>query len=168
MNMPPVDRVEQLPGRGPWSTKSGGQLDVLFQLPIDFLHKTFLSFGLEDTQAIPKDIRGLRAYVVSEISKGSVGAGEWHKLRSELVFALDGSAEWKCRDVYGKEKIILLKRGCGAFTPPYIMHSYTALEDNTRLLVIASTLFDADDERTHDSYSMELFRKLQAAHKNDG
>lgn len=159
---PSIEKIEILNGGGPWQTKSGGQLDVLFQLPIDFIQQQYFNYEEERLRELPIDIRGLRAYSVQKINKGSKGAGEWHKLRSELVFAIDGSAKWTCEDIHGSKETVILSNGAGVYTPPGIMHTYTALEDDTRLLVISNTLFDATNPSTQDSYTIESFQQLQA------
>lgn len=157
-----VDRVLKIEGKGPWPTKSGGQLDMLFGLPFEQIQDMFFSYNQKELDELPRDIRGLRAYSVRGLKEGSVGAGEWHKVRSELVFAISGAAEWSCEDMHGNEKTLRLERGSGVFTPSFILHTYKALEDDTRLLVISNTVFDADDEATKDSYPAETFKFLQA------
>jgi dTDP-4-dehydrorhamnose 3,5-epimerase-like enzyme len=100
--------------------------------------------------------------MVSNIPKGSIGAREVHKVRHELAFVLDGSVRWTCEDVYGNVKECILDKTTAIWTPPYVLHTYEALEENSRILVIANTLFDPNDPRTHDSYSETEFRELQA------
>lgn len=160
--MSSIDDVIKIEGQGPWQTKSGGQLNMLFQLKLDFILNHYLSYDESEAHKLPRDIRGLRAYSVRGIVKNHIGAGEWHKLRTELVFILNGAASWRCEDSSGKKKVIYLKQGVGVLTPPYILHTYKALEDEVWLLVIASTLFNADDKQTQDTYSKETFMQLNS------
>lgn len=162
-----VDSVKKIDGAGPWKTKSDGKLDMLFGLPLDAVQELMFCYNKYELNKLPSDIRGLRAYSVRDLKKNSVGAGEWHKVRSELVFALSGAAEWSCEDVYGGNKTLRLERGSGVYTPSFIFHTYKVLEDDTRLLVISNTIFDANDEATKDSYSAETFKFIQAKHSKD-
>lgn len=154
-----VSEVKEIDIAGPWDTKSGGRLSVLFGMNMDKLKDQYFSYPTEAITDI--DIRGLRAYMVSGLAKGSVGAKEWHKARNELVFAISGKVEWKCEDINGSFKIIILDEKAGVWTPPGILHTYTALEDNSSLLVIANTLFDPNKPETHDTYSTDSFKELQ-------
>ena len=163
-----VSDVKVFETKGPWLTKSGGELTVLFSLPYDVLQQ-YLNFDNDEFVRLKdagKDIRGLRSYVVSGISKGSVGAQEWHKARAELVRALDGSASWECEDLMGGKQTFTLNNNTVLMVPPGILHTYKALEDNTRLQVIATTLFDPDDPDTHDSFSLDSFYEAQAKYKH--
>jgi hypothetical protein len=159
-----IDDIKIVETRGPWASKSGGELNVLMALPqevvaefLDYYHPGF------DTvqQRTGKNIRGLRVYNVNGIPKDSIGAMEWHDIRTECVVALGGSAVWQCVDFDGKETEVVLDGKTSVIVPPGILHTYIALEDNTRLQVICNTLFDPEDPLTHDTYSKELFTRLQ-------
>jgi dTDP-4-dehydrorhamnose 3,5-epimerase-like enzyme len=156
-----IDEIVTLPGKGPWNSKSGGQLNVLFGLPLADIEGRFFSYRDEELKQLSQDVRGLRSYSVSNIPKGTIGANEWHRLRNELVFAIEGTVVWMCEDVWGNKKSITLDGGTGVWVPPFILHSYQAQTQNSRLLVIANTLFMPDDPQTHDTYSAEDFRMLQ-------
>ena len=149
-----------MPIAGSWDTKSGGKLKVLFGIDMPTLQEKYLQFG-DKTNPEDTDTRGLRAYMVSNIPKNSIGAMEWHKNRNELVFALSGKVEWKCEDTQGSVETFTLDESNGVWNPPYILHTYRALDDNCTLLVIANTLFIPDNPETHDSYSQDSFRELQ-------
>jgi len=159
-----VDDIQILESNGPWNTKSGGQLTALFNLPMPQMLEKYFHYEPSELEKLSFDTRGLRSYQVSGIAKGSIGANEWHRNRNELVFALQSTATWTCEDVYGRKKAFTLDGTHGAWTPPFIFHTYQAQSDNTQLLVIASTLFVPDDPSTHDSYSEEMFRELQKAY----
>lgn len=164
-----ISSIQQLPTKGPWHSKSGGELTVLFGLDATLL-ATFLDYDNPEFSAIAQrtgtDIHGLRTYNVSNIPSGSTGANEFHLARTELVTALSGRALWKCEDVYGNTTEYTLDSTTSLMVPPGILHTYTALEDNTRLQVVCNTLFNPDDPGTHDSFSSEDFRKLQAEHQS--
>jgi len=156
-----VEDIEILEFRGPWQSKSGGELNVLFAIPYDILQSKYFNYDSEELKDIPEDVRGLRSYAVSKIPKGSIGANEWHKIRHEMVFATRGSFRWTCEDLQGNKKEFVLNSGQGAWTPPYLLHTYEALEDDSTIMVIANTLFNPDEPATHDSFSAEDFRDLQ-------
>jgi dTDP-4-dehydrorhamnose 3,5-epimerase-like enzyme len=158
-----VDDVKIIDRKGPWNTKSGGELNVLFGIDYTEIQTNFFSYGKDELAAIPKDVRGLRSYIVNGLPKGSIGANEWHKLRQELVFAISGSVSWTCEDAYGRKKVVTLDDKHGIWVPPHILHTYEALATNASLLVVANTLFFPEDPSTHDSYNANDFRELQAS-----
>ena len=64
-------------------------------------------------------------------------------------------------DVYGgSRKIILDQRTRALLIPPFVMHTYTALEE-AELIGVSNTLYDHDDPETHDTYSQEVFDRLR-------
>ena len=168
MAYPSVKNVRTLDGAGPWQTKSGGELDVLFKIPFELLLEEYFHYDAAETNKLHSDIRGLRAYTVSKLAQGSMGANEWHKVRSEMVFVVNGRARWDTEDVYGAKSTAILQRGTGIWLPSFIFHTYAALDNDTEILVIANTLFDPDDTSTHDTYSENLFKQLQREVKEAG
>ncbi|MEO6513729.1 MAG: WxcM-like domain-containing protein [Candidatus Saccharimonadales bacterium] len=158
-----IDDIQEIESKGPWQTKSGGELSVLFNISLEVLRSSFFSYDTDELALIPEDIRGMRSYRVNDIPKDSVGAHEWHKTRHELIFVISGSVRWTCEDIHGKKRVSLLDANKGIWVKPYILHTYEALSDNTSLLVIANTLFMPDNPGTHDTYSAESFKDLQAS-----
>lgn len=162
-----IDDVRVINGAGPWNTKSGGELNVLFQIPFEDLLKRNLRYVDEELIKLPLDIRGLRAYTVSNIPKGTIGANEWHRVRRELVFCLEGSFVWTCEDLFGKKKEFTISGNVGVENPPFILHTYKAQTENSKLLVIANTLFNPSDPTTHDTFSAESFSELSVLIQNN-
>lgn len=163
-----VDDVLELPVQGPWVTKSKGQLDKLFEIGFDLLfHGGYFDYDATELSYLSKDIRGLRSYTVHKLKQKQengepvIGGMEYHRIRKELFFVLEGGATIELEDVYGKIKKVALNPRNGLFIPPFILHTYWINADNTRLLVIANTLFDANDDRTKDTYSTVVFKELQ-------
>lgn len=74
---------------------------------------------------------------------------------------MEGAATIELEDVYGKVKKFPLTPRNGLYIPPFILHTYWIDADNTRLLVVANTTFDANDERTKDTYPAAVFKELQ-------
>lgn len=157
-----VDDVQIFETRGPWDTKSGGKLNVLFAIPLATVQGRYFNYKNTELDLIPSDIRGLRAYTVRDLPNERIGGAEWHKIREEIVFALDGSVLWMCEDIFGNQRDIVLDNGMGIWMPSFILHTYKVKKERSGLLVIANTLFVPDDPRTHDTYSAETFRELQA------
>jgi dTDP-4-dehydrorhamnose 3,5-epimerase-like enzyme len=149
---------------GPWQSKSGGTLSVLFSLTAEqtavFQDYNNPEFDKIATQT-GTNIRGMRVYNVENIPNGSTGANEFHLARTEIVNVLSGKSLWRLEDVYGDVKEFTLDSAKSLIVPAGILHTYTALEDKTRLQVICNTLFIPDDPRTHDSYMIDEFRQLQ-------
>jgi oxalate decarboxylase/phosphoglucose isomerase-like protein (cupin superfamily) len=105
----------------------------------------------------------LRIYRVSDIPKNGVGANEFHKRRSEIVTAEKGTFRLKLENIRGRVKTVKLREGMTYGTiPPFILHTYIALTDHASLHVVANTLYDHYRPATHDTYSGQEFRKLQA------
>ncbi len=150
--------------RGPWQSKSGGELSVLFSLDLEQLtnFQNYSNLAFDDiANNTSTDIRGLRVYNVENIPNGSTGANEFHLARTELINVLTGKCLWRLEDVYGDVKEFTIDRTQSLIIPAGIFHTYTALEDNTRLQVVCNTLFIPEDTGTHDSYLVEEFRQLQ-------
>lgn len=156
-----VHEVRTLTSRGPWPTKSGAELSVLFALPLGEALEVFFRYSPEELGRVSQDIRGLRFYQVRGIPKNRVGGTEFHRLREEIIFVLRGRVHLVFEDLLGHQLERTLAEGDGVWLPPFILHTYEALEDGTDLLVFCNTLFVPDDKATHDTYSNEEFRLLQ-------
>lgn len=163
-NFSKIDTIELLEARGPWQSKSGGKLSVLFAMDksqIDlFTNFTNNEFNniLNKTNV---DIRGIRAYRVTGIPKGSVGANEFHMARTEIVSMISGSALWRCEDIFGNVAEYTIDESKSLLIPYGILHTYTALEDNSGVQVLCNTLFEPEIAGTHDSYLLEDFKQAQ-------
>jgi hypothetical protein len=156
-----VNNTRVLRSKGPWPTKSNGQLNVLFSIGFTNLNEKFFHYEESELDKISPDIRGMRAYSVESLQNKAIGANEWHRIRNELVFVIKGSVKWTCEDVSGHRSDVILDHTSGIWVPPFILHTYEALEDDTQIQVIASTLFLPGDPTTHDTYSALDFTKLQ-------
>ena len=159
--IPTIKDIKLLPNKGPWPTKSNGQLSVLFGMDFIDTQEKFFHYEESELSKITSDIRGMRSYSVNGLKNKSIGANEWHRLRNELMFAIKGSAKLICEDAYGNQKEFTLDHSMGVWVPPFILHTYEALQDDTELLVIANTLFSPNDPTTHDSFSRVDFQLLQ-------
>lgn len=159
-----VNDIQEITARGPWTSKSGGELNVAFALPQEQL-KAFLDFENPEFDYVEKvsghNIRGLRSYMVSDIPEESVGGKEWHRARSEYIGALAGSALWQFVDFAGNEREFVTDRKTSVIIPPGILHTYTGLEEGTALQIIANTLFVPEDPLTHDTFSQESFHETR-------
>lgn len=152
-----IDDIKVLKPRGPWASKSGGQLNVLFNMNRDEV-ESFLDYDNSSFADVAQDIRGLRTYTVSDIPKDSIGGKEWHMVRTEFLHALSGAVVLECVDLDGKEIEHILDGAHSVIIPPRILHTYQALRDKTCLQVVANTLFLPEDPMTHDTYSVDTFK----------
>ena len=91
---------------------------------------------------------------------GVNGNQEFHRVRKEMIFVLDGLIDFEFEDVYGRTAGMRLDPGKGLYLPNLIMHSYD-VKNYSQLVVLANTLFEPDDPSTYDTYSSEAFKKLQ-------
>ena len=156
-----VSAVKEMEALGPWESKSGGKLMVNLAFSLRTLKNRYFDYKKSELDRIPEDIRGLRIYTVRELPKNKIGGTEFHRIREEIVFGLEGTVEWECEDVYGNKKNFVLTPDNGVWMPPFILHTYEAIEEDSGLLVMANTLFNPDDPKTHDTYSSDKFRELQ-------
>ena len=159
-NPPTVDDIEVLPAAGPWRSKSGGKLSVPFALPYARAMQLF-SYNEAELDRIPRDIRGLRMFALEDIPVGGVGGGEFHRIRSEIAITVRGRLRWVCEDLYGGRRVLTPEKNASLRLPPFILHTMEAMEDGSAAVMIANTLFDPDDVRTHDTYPATEFRTLQ-------
>jgi hypothetical protein len=111
--------------------------------------------------------RNLRIYRISGIPRGGVGAGEFHKHRSEIITIENGMFMLALEDIRGRVKTVTLPEGVTyGIVGPFILHTYTALTSRASLHVVANTLYDHKRPATQDTYSQQDFRELQAALKS--
>lgn len=157
-----IEKVRVVDQRGPWKTKSGGELTVVGSWDFGQAEE-LLSYPADELAKLPRDIRGLRIYSVAHLPLGRTGASEFHRVRQETVFVMKGQVKWTCEDISGKTREIDLTAQQGVYNPPYILHTYTVLEEDSHLVVLANTTFDPDDPNTHDTFPVEEFRRLQKA-----
>ncbi len=145
---------------GPWSTKSGGLMHVVLAFPKAIL-ETMLYVDDDELKRAPKVELGLRAFHTRGVAEGTVGGKHFHRIKQEVISLSSGKAEFLMEDVYGgSRKIILDHRIRALLIPPFVMHTYTALEE-TELIGVSNTLYDHDDPETHDTYSQEVFDRLR-------
>lgn len=158
-----TSEVRYFQAKGPWKTKSDANLQVLFKLPRQELSTRFFHYDPSELRHMPKgfDIRGLRAYTVRGIKKGKVGGTEFHRIRHEILLGLEGRVRVECEDVFKRKREFEVNERSGLYIPPFILHTYEAMDDSG-LFVLANTLFNPEDSRTHDTYSNETFHELQA------
>ena len=155
-----VEDVREFKTKGPWTTKSDGLLKVLCAFSQELIDE-FFKYNSEEIGKIPGDIRGLRIYTVRGVAEKKIGGIEFHHIREEIVFGLEGSFLWRCEDLFGGTCEFTITPECGVWMPSYILHTYSALESGSGLIVLCNTLFDPDDPQTHDTYSSDEFRVLQ-------
>ena len=156
-----VAQIGVFPNEGPWKTKSGGELNVLFARHLSFITGLFFEYDADELEKIPRDIRGLRMYRMDNIPKGGIGGNEFHRIRQEIIIPIKGRLVYECADLFGQKRDFDLTPKTSIWLPPLVMHTYQAQEDNSSIVVIANTLYDAADKETWDTYSLEEFNNLQ-------
>ncbi|MCK5059894.1 MAG: WxcM-like domain-containing protein [Candidatus Pacebacteria bacterium] len=159
--IPSVKDVQIMNVRGPWDTKSQGKLMAVYAMPYAVVQSRYLDYDSEELHKISSDVRGLRIYTVRDLPAGKIGGIEWHRIREEIVFVLDGSFQWECEDFQGGKRQFTLDSRSGLWIPPFILHTYKARESGSGLFVLANTLFVPEDSTTHDTYSAEEFCELR-------
>lgn len=164
---PSVSDIRELAMTGPWRSKSGGLLSVPFALSYAQTMDIF-DYDATELDRVPRDIRGLRMFVLEDIPVGGVGGGEFHRIRIEIVFTVKGRVRWLCDDLYGGRKEFTPTRDCILHFPPFILHTMEAMEHGSSVVVIANTLYDPDDARTYDTYPVASFRAMQEHYRTLG
>ena len=89
-------------------------------------------------------------------------ARNFHRIRTEILLTINGKIRWTCEDLYGSKREFAPSRGKVLMIPPFILHTMEAEEPGSTLVILANTLFVPEDPSTHDTYSSEMFRRLQA------
>ncbi len=158
---PTVEQVHLIEARGPWLTKSGGDLMVSLALPLEQISMGFLNYDLEELSRIPEDIRGLRIYTVRGLSTGRIGGTEFHRIRQEYIQVLEGATSWEFEDLYGEKSTCILQGARSVYIPPFILHTYQVLEEGSGITVLANTLFNPENPATQDTYSKDIFSSYQ-------
>jgi hypothetical protein len=163
-SIPVVDDIQTIKTTGPWNTKSGGNLNVIFSISFTALQNRYLNYDYKNSEfnQLQKYIRGLRIYTIRNLPKNGIGGTEWHRTREEIVFCLEGLILWICEDLFGKQKEFIININTGIWIPPFILHTYKSLEEKSGLLIIANNVFIPDDSKTYDTYSIKMFRDLQS------
>lgn len=157
---PTVADVREFRRRGPWPSRSGGSLSVLLALPHAEVTRLF-DYDPQELARLGVDIRGLRVFVVSHAPPGGVAGTEFHRVRTELAFAVDGDVRWEFEDLYGGKREVLASPDSVLCIPPFIVHAVTFRDAASTLVFLANTLYVPEDPRTHDSYPTDVFRGLQ-------
>ena len=156
-----VAHIAEFPNEGPWTTKSGGELNVLFARHLSIINGIFFEYDARELEKIPRDIRGLRMYRVDNIPKGGIGGNEFHRIRQEIIIPIRGRLVYECEDLFGQKRDYDLTPETSIWIPPLVMHSYEALENDNAIIVVANTLYDASDKETWDTYSLKVFYAFQ-------
>jgi hypothetical protein len=162
-SIPTIEQIVSHRETGPWTTKSNAQLTVQMKMPVG----DYLSYDKDELARIPEDIRGIRIYSVLGMPEGSVGGKEFHRVRQEIIMVRAGTLKCVCEDLLGNKRVCLLGPGNGVQLTPFILHTLISVENGTDLLVLANTLFNPDDPRTHDTYSAEEFERLKGEVRKD-
>lgn len=151
--------------RGPWTTKAGGNLSVLFSVEHNWGITGFFDYDERAMRECGRDIRGLRIYENIDLMRGRTAGMEFHKIRKEIICVTAGKVRWVCEDLFGGIREFVMSAGASLYVPPTILHTCHIEEDNSGFTVICNTSFDPDDPATHDTYPESLFRDLQLLHK---
>lgn len=160
-----VEKIQELHAKGPWTTKSEGELSVLFALSSNDAQLFLYDYDALELTRIKEDITGIRSYAVRNIPENKIGGTEFHRIRQEILFGLEGSVELECEDVWRKKRNFLLTQQQGVLLPPFILHTYFTKAASNSLLVLCNTLYPPENPLAHDTYSLEAFRKLQTEYK---
>lgn len=145
---------------GPWTTKSGGELSVLFAYDEEILSRMF-EVDQHERDLVPELELGIRSFQSTGLEVGSIGGKHFHRIKQEIIAFTKGAAEYVLEDVYGNKRTIIIdKKTPGLYIPPFIMHTYTTLEP-AELIGVSNTLYDADEPATHDTYEDDVFLLLQ-------
>jgi len=174
---------------GPWKTKADAQLRVAIAMPfhrngnhprdffppaniyadeffeVDRREERLLMGKVRETHpGAGHSIKGNRFYYQTGLQKGKKLGGEFHRLRKEIIFPMQGSLNAEIEDIYGGKKEFELNTGSALYLPPFLLHSFEVQEDCI-LGISSNTMFilhDGEEEIfVPDTYSRESFKELQ-------
>jgi hypothetical protein len=127
-----------------------------------------LEYDAWELEQIGIDIRGIRVFYIRGARAGGMAGNQFHRIRTEIAFLVDGSARWEFEDLYGGTSELHAARECALLIPPFVLHRVTFDADGATLATLANTLYVRDDPRTHDTYSLEAFRSMQELMRRGG
>jgi WxcM-like, C-terminal len=160
VNPPLVGDVRQLHTIGPWPSKSGGSLRV----PIMLSHAEtmrFLDYDKAELARIGVDIRGVRVFFVHGTPGGGMLGNQVHRIRTEIAFLVEGSVRWEFEDLHGGTRELHATPACAVRMPPFVLHRGIFEGEGGTVAILANTLYDRDDPRTHDTYSAREFQAMR-------
>lgn len=108
------------------------------------------------------EIRGLRMFYLHSSREGGVAGNQFHRLRTEVTFVIEGVVDWELEDLRGGTRAFQMTSQCAVWIPPFVLHRVTFGPEGGTLATLANTIYVRNDPRTHDTYSADEFRALQA------
>jgi hypothetical protein len=157
-------RVAEIPYyayRGPWPSKSGGDLWLVAQFGLDFI-QNFFNYDPHELERFAVDIRGYRQYIVTAIPDGSLGGKHFHRVRQSIVQVLSGRIDFHFEDAYGDRRSVVLEPNGWLLMPPFIYVTYEAQLPDSSFSMIVNTKYTSG---CHDECGEQELRELQARFK---
>lgn len=149
---------------GPWDTKSGGKMHVVFAFDESILRHLHV-VDQQELALVPELQLGFRAFHSTGLKKGTVGGKHFHRIKQETIACAKGEVEFLLEDLYGGTRTVKLDiQSRSLFIPPFVMHTYTVLDD-AELIGVSNTLYDADNPNTFDTYEQDTFDTLVAHYR---
>ena len=155
-----VSDIKVSPTIGPWPSKCGGDLRVPVMLSFGETQR-LLQYDAEELDRQGTDIRGIRVFYLFRADGGGMAGNQFHRVRTEIAFVVEGSVHWEFKDIYGGERKLIATQDSSVLIPPFVLHRATFTDGGGTLATLANTIYIRDDPRTHDTYSAELFRSMQ-------
>lgn len=158
------DAVVYASNLGPWDTKSGGKMNIVFAFNEEIL-KNLSDVDQRELDLVPQLELGYRAFHSTGLAAGSIGGRHFHRIKQETIALPKGKVEFLLEDLYGgSRRVTLDKINRSLFIPPFIMHTYTVIEE-AELIGVSNTLYDADNPATHDTYETDTFDRLASYYR---
>lgn len=157
-----VEEIYCWPHKGPWASKSGGDLWLLAQFGLQTF-QNFFNYDPVELARFPVDIRGYRQYIVDGIPTGSLGGQHFHRVRQSLVQVLSGRILFRFEDVYGNKRSVVLEPNIILLIPPFMYVTYEAAWAGSIFSMTVNTLY-LEGRHLHgcrDQYTEREFRELQ-------
>lgn len=145
---------------GPWHSKCHGDLLVPVMLPFEQARR-FLEYDTEELARLETDIRGIRVFYLDHAEAGGMAGNQFHRLRTEIAFVVEGTVHWEFEDLYGGERKLVASQNLSVVIPPFVLHRATFGGDGGTLATLANTIYIREDPRTHDTYSADQFRGMR-------
>lgn len=123
--------------------------------------RRLLRYDADELARMEMDIRGIRVFYLDHAQAGAMAGNQFHRLRTEIAFVVEGAVHWEFEDLYGDVRQFTAAQDTSVFIPPFVLHRAIFGAGGGTLATLANTIYVKEDPRTHDTYLASLFHLMQ-------